>query len=131
MLPVAHRIRRSAEFHAVIRRGARAGRRTLVVHLLLRGGDDLPRFGFVVSRAVGPATVRNRVQRRLRHLVAARLDQGDAAADRPGGAGALVVVRALPAAARAGSPALKADLDSALDAAWQRARRQRPVGAGG
>ena len=32
-----------------------------------------PRVGFVVSRAVGPATTRNLVKRRLRHLSRERL----------------------------------------------------------
>ena len=50
--------------------------------------------------------VRHRVQRQLRHLLRRRL------AALP--AGALVVVRALPASAGASSVALGADLDGAL-----------------
>jgi ribonuclease P protein component len=65
-----------------------------------------PRAGFVVSKAVGGAVVRNQVKRRLRHLVAARLD-----ALPPG---STLVVRALPAAADADAAALAADLDAAL-----------------
>jgi ribonuclease P protein component len=84
----------------------------LVVHLSVgpsdaggAGESNLPRAGFVVSRAVGGAVVRNRVRRQLRHLVAARL----------GGfpAGTRLVVRALPAAATA----TWADLETALDSA--------------
>jgi ribonuclease P protein component len=60
----------------------------------------------VVGRAVGGSVVRHRVQRRLRHLLRRRL------AALP--AGALVVVRALPASADASSAALGADLDGAL-----------------
>jgi ribonuclease P protein component len=48
------------------------------------------RAGLVVSKAVGDAVARNRVKRRLRHLVRPRL--GELEAD--------VVLRALPAAAR-------------------------------
>lgn len=52
-----------------------------------------PRVGFVVSRAVGNAVVRNRTKRRLRAVVASRLDGIPAGCD--------VVVRAQPAAATA------------------------------
>jgi len=65
-----------------------------------------PRAGFVVSKAVGNAVVRHRVTRRLRHLVADRLDGLPA--------GAMLVVRALPPAAVATSRELGADLDSGL-----------------
>lgn len=59
-----------------------------------------------MSKAVGNAVVRHRVSRRLRHLVRERLHLLPA--------GTLVVVRALPPAARADSGALGADLDAAL-----------------
>lgn len=65
-----------------------------------------PQVGFVVSKAVGNAVVRNRVQRRLRHLTRARI------AMLPGGA--CVVVRALPAAAGSTYGGLERDLDTAL-----------------
>lgn len=69
--------------------------------------DALPaRAGLVVSRAVGPAVVRNRVKRRLRHLLRTRL------AVLP--AGVVLVVRANPAAAAASSARLGEDLDAAL-----------------
>jgi ribonuclease P protein component len=67
------------------------------------------RAGFVVSRAVGGAVVRNRVRRRLRHLVGDRL-----AALPPG---ATLVVRALPDSATTSYDRLGADLDAAIAAA--------------
>ncbi|MEU4751494.1 ribonuclease P protein component, partial [Micromonospora tulbaghiae] len=74
--------------------------------------------GFVVSKAVGGAVVRNKVRRRLRHLVRERL------AELP--AGTTLVVRALPAAADATYTRLGADLDAALAAArTPRGRRSR------
>ncbi|HEV2640684.1 MAG TPA: ribonuclease P protein component [Actinocrinis sp.] len=111
MLPTAQRVTDSAEFAEVIRGGRRTGRSHLVVYYAARperaearAGNT--RAGFVVSKAVGPAVVRNQVKRRLRHLVAARL------AELP--AGAVLVVRALPPAAGASSADLGRDLDSAL-----------------
>lgn len=121
MLPARSRLRRSAEFGSAVRRGARAGRTTLVIHLEVGEPTLPPRAGFVVSRAVGPAVVRNRVRRRLRHLVAARL----------GGlpAGGRLVVRALPAAAGASSAVLAADLDAALSRVLR--ARTRPASEAG
>lgn len=60
----------------------------------------------MVSRAVGGAVVRNRVARRLRHLVRPRLYRLPA--------GTLLVLRALPAAATATSAELAEDLDAVL-----------------
>jgi ribonuclease P protein component len=101
-----HRLTGAQQFGSTVRRGARAGSGTLVAHLLTEPGPAPARVGFVVSRAVGNAVVRNRTQRRLRHLVAGRLD----ALPR----GATLVVRALPAAAAADSEQLGQDLDHVL-----------------
>src|SRR5690606_19352415 len=107
VLPSASRMRRSDEFADAIRRGRRAGRPTLVAHLKTRDADVPPLVGFVVSKAVGGAVVRNRVRRRLRHLMRARLE----AIPR----GSLLVVRANPPAASARSEHLAAELDAVLD----------------
>jgi len=81
----------------------------LVVHVDIDPIGGAPSIGFVVSRAVGNSVVRNRVKRRLRHLVGARLGLLPP--------GTRVVVRALPAAGSAKAAALGADLDRALDRA--------------
>ena len=108
MLASRNRIRRSDDFTVAVRRGRRAGRSHLVVHLaVVPGSLDAPRAGFVVSKAVGGAVVRNTVTRRLRPLVRERLARLPV--------GSLLVVRALPAAAGASSAALSTDLDAALD----------------
>ncbi|UER53210.1 ribonuclease P protein component [Kineosporiaceae bacterium SCSIO 59966] len=118
MLPAAHRMRRSKDIDRTVRRGVRAGRSRLVVHLVpdLQHGPDAPvTVAFAVSRAVGNAVTRNRVRRRLRHLMAARLGA------LPAGAG--VVVRALPPAASASSAELGAELDSAVRVVLRRSSR--------
>ena len=117
MLAAAQRLRRSSDFTAVFRGGRRAGRGTVVVHLHVDEPAQAPeaRAGFVVSKAVGNAVIRNQVRRRLRHLVRPLL------AGLP--AGASLVVRALPPAAEASFETLSADLDAAFAAAARRRSR--------
>ncbi|EEP72550.1 hypothetical protein MCAG_02877 [Micromonospora sp. ATCC 39149] len=138
MLAAAQRLRRSSDFAAAVRAGRRAGRGVVVVHLALPATPGTPtdtsteparatgaentsaptRAGFVVSKAVGPAVVRNTVRRRLRHLVRERLTALPE--------GSTLVVRALPAAAEASYARLGADLDAAVAAArTPRGRRPR------
>lgn len=112
MLPSTHRLRRSRDFSDAVRAGRRARRGTLVVYLRTRsvqeGHAASPRAGFIVPRAVGTAVVRNRVTRRLRHLIAGHLSQLPD--------GSTVVVRALPTAAGASYHRLAEDLSRALAA---------------
>ena len=104
MLPAQARMRSRDEFSTAVRRGSRCGRALLTGHLLVRPGSAEPaRAGFVVSRAVGGAVVRNTVRRRLRALVRGHLES------LPGGS--LLVVRANPRAATARQAELAADLD--------------------
>ena len=90
-----------------------------MVHLTTRAdpGPDGPVVGFVVSKAVGNAVVRNRVKRRLRALVADRM------ASLP--QSATLVVRAQVAAAGATYQQLGVDLDGALRTAVRRAESAR------
>ena len=102
-------MRASWDFRDTLRQGVRAARPTLVLHA--RSLESPPsRVGFVVSRSVGGAVVRNRVKRRLRHLAAAQLDESMPVA---------VVVRALPASAR--EPERLVD---DLTGAWSTMRRR-------
>lgn len=135
MLPTESRVRRGDEFARAIRAGRRSGRACLVAYLAAADGSEgsdkaideartgpSARAGFVVSKAVGNAVVRNRVRRRLRHLCATRLG-----ALPPG---SILVVRALPPAAEADSALLGRELDAALErltggGAKRRARSDR------
>ena len=115
MLAAAQRLRRREDFAATIRNGRRAGRGALVVHFLQSTIEPAPadqpsaRAGFVVSKAVGNAVVRNLVKRRLRHLVRSHLTDLPLAS--------MIVVRALPASATARYEDLGRDLEAALTAA--------------
>lgn len=109
MLHRSRRVTAPDDFRRILRHGARAGNRRLVVHLLApseREGRSPSRAGLVVGRGVGPSVIRHRVSRRLRHLLRDRLD-----ALPPGTA---LVVRALAPAAGASSARLGEDLDTAL-----------------
>lgn len=97
------------------------GRQDLVVHALTR--DDassvfavgVPRFGLIVSKAVGPAVTRHRVARRLRHVCAEALPDVPADTD--------IVIRALPGAAALSSQ----DLDRQFRSALKKLASQRPA----
>jgi len=117
VLPAAARLRRRAEFTATVRGGVRSGAPALVVHLRVppESAAGTPRAGFVVSRAVGAAVVRNRVRRQLRHLARPRLAMLPT--------GSTLVVRALPAAAGASGAELEQQLEGGLRTALARAGR--------
>jgi ribonuclease P protein component len=106
VLPAASRLTHRDEFVTVLRRGLRSGRSRLVVHMHIPADADGRRAGLVVSKAVGGSVVRHRVSRRLRHLLAPRMDALPT--------GAMLVVRALPPAAGATSAELGHDLDAGL-----------------
>jgi ribonuclease P protein component len=115
-------MRRSDDFATAVRRGRRAGRRTLVGHLARTSGPApaaLPALvGFVVNRGVGNAVVRNVVRRRLRHLLRDRVSTLEP--------GSRLVIRALPPAATASSDELARDLDAVLHTLEGRGRDRAP-----
>ena len=120
MLPPERRVRSSVEFTAIVRRGVRAGRPLLAVHLLRPDNEQqFSTAGLVVGKAVGGAVVRHRTSRRLRHLLGERLDGLPS--------GLRVVVRANAGAGSATSAELAVDLDLALSAGL--AKVARPASA--
>ncbi len=112
MLPARARLRDRALLATTVRRGTRSGRRYLVVHFLAADSatnedqSASAKVGFAVSKAVGGSVVRHKVTRRLRHVVAAHLEELPT--------GSRIVVRALPAAANATSADLDHDFTTAI-----------------
>lgn len=114
MLPKQHKFTSPADFGRTIKRGRRAGTRTVVVHMLDRStGPDAgiaqqggPRVGLIVSKAVGNAVIRHRTSRRLRHVCAGLFDLVPGSTD--------LVVRALPPSGAASSADLERDIRKAL-----------------
>jgi ribonuclease P protein component len=100
-----HRLRASADFQR-----ARAFRRSWANHLMVlyvAPNDDRPlRLGISVSRRVGNAVVRNRVRRRVREAVRARL--GDLLP------GIDLVIIPRPESAAADWPTIKAAVEDLL-----------------
>ncbi|WP_028653783.1 ribonuclease P protein component [Nocardioides halotolerans] len=112
MLAADHRLRDSEAFRRTVRSGRRAGGAALVVHVFSRPeaeAGSVARLGLVVSKAVGNAVTRNRVKRRLRHVVRPHLAALPASSD--------LVVRAQPAAAGLTSAELDAELARCLERA--------------
>lgn len=89
----------------------------MVVHLTLLTQDEAaPRVGFVVSKRIGNAVVRNRVTRRLREIVRPHL------ATLP--PGAAVVLRGLPGIDDQPFAELRDDVDSAFATAERKLARR-------
>lgn len=128
MLPDVHRMRTSGDFTATVRTGVRVSRTCLVVHARTAGPPS--RVGFVVSKAVGNAVVRNRVKRRLRHSlrdIVLRDIVGTDPADRASTTNVQVVVRALPRSARVSYT----ELDREVTSAWKQADKKLVARSGG
>ena len=115
MLAAANRLSDRRDFLLVARRGHRSGREPLVLQFLTDGREQrAPRVGFVVGRSVGTAVDRNRVKRRLRHLVRAHLERLPT--------GGMLVVRANSATAASSSwDTLASEFDRSLSRVLQRA----------
>ncbi|BDZ39955.1 hypothetical protein GCM10025863_25690 [Microbacterium suwonense] len=75
--------------------------------LLSSSEGGAPRFGFIISKQVGTAVVRNTVRRRLKAVCAEFLDRVPEGTD--------VVIRALPASATADFWELRAGVDRCLN----------------
>jgi ribonuclease P protein component len=105
------RLHRRGDFRVATRQGRRVSAPGLVLHAHTDSADPARKVGFVVGRVVGPAVTRNRVRRRLQHVLADRL------ATLP--EGTRLVVRATPAAAGVSSAVLAESVDLALAKAYR------------
>jgi ribonuclease P protein component len=111
VLAKANRITRGADYRATVRRGARFTGASTVTYIRPNPDSSVVRFGFIVSKTVGNAVMRNRIRRRLK---AAAYDLLPLYSPSPGDtAGLDVVVRALPASVQAPWASLHEELSRA------------------
>jgi ribonuclease P protein component len=73
-----YRLRENTDFQRVRREG-RTWTHPLLVMSALPNHREHSRFGFAVGRRIGKAVVRNRLKRRMREAVRARVQKGEAA----------------------------------------------------
>ena len=113
-------MRRSTEFDATVRYGARTVQPDVIVHVR-RGSDEDdgkgPRVGLIIAKPVGSAVERHRVARRLRHV--ARTMLGDLHQSDQ------VVIRALPSSRQVSSARLEQQLRRGLRGAFESAGTDR------
>ncbi|MGW8482673.1 ribonuclease P protein component [Microbacterium sp. NPDC055903] len=114
MLARPHRLTRGSDYRQVVRRGARCGGPRLVVSILTTAETErAARFGFIISKQVGTAVIRNTVRRRLKAVCAELLTEVPQGTD--------VVIRALPVSATASFAELRSDVTRCIT------RQLRPV----
>ena len=118
MLATRNRLRTPTDFSTTVRSGVRNGRRNLVLYTAALPSGEPSRIGFIVSKSVGNAVVRNLVKRRLREVGALSLQRYPN--------GFAIVVRALPASAAANWNSLRTDYDAALETTMKRLGSRLP-----
>ncbi|WP_334151281.1 ribonuclease P protein component [Microbacterium sp.] len=106
MLARPYRLTRGSDYRLVVRRGSRCGGARVVTSMWSTGESRAVRFGFIISKQVGNAVVRNTVRRRLKAVCAEALPRVPEGTD--------VVIRALPASATATYAELSADVNRCL-----------------
>lgn len=112
MLAKANRVIRPEDFRTAVRKGRRVSTPHTTIHVLETSDARPSRFGFIVTKAVGGAVVRNTVRRRLR-AVCRQLEPGVPS-------GTDVVIRALPASVDASWATLHSEIVDGLGSAVRR-----------
>ena len=107
MLSKTNRVSSPGDFRLAVRRGRRYTAPHCIVHIVNNERSHGVRFGFIVSKAVGNAVVRNRVRRRLRAAAAQLLPGVHTNVD--------IVVRALAGSAQAECTTLQAEIAEGID----------------
>ena len=121
MLATRNRLRTPTDFSTTVRSGVRNGRWNLVLYTAALPAGEPSRIGFIVSKSVGNAVVRNLVKRRLREAGALSLHKYPS--------GFAIVVRALPASASAAWDVLRTDYEAALETTMKRLGSRLPQAA--
>jgi ribonuclease P protein component len=101
-----NRLTRGAEYKAVVRRGRRCAAAHTITYVVTSTDERPARFGFIVSKQVGSAVVRNTVRRRLKAACFGALEGVTQGSD--------VVIRALPSSANADFSELRAEVERCL-----------------
>lgn len=107
MLARLNRLTRGADYKAVVRRGRKCAAAHTVTYVSTTDEDRHARFGFIVSKQVGSAVVRNTVRRRLKAVCAQALPDVRGGSD--------IVIRALPSAATADFTELRDEVVRCLE----------------
>ncbi len=107
MLARQNRLLSADDFRVALRRGRRVVVGSVVVSVLTTSSGAPARFGFIVTKKVGNAVIRNTVRRRMRAVARELVDGGLDGVD--------VVVRAAPESADAAWRELRTDLRAGLN----------------
>lgn len=107
MLSKTNRVSHPSDFRLAVRRGRRYSAPNCVIHIVDNERSEGVRFGFIVSKAVGNAVVRNKVRRRLRAAATQLLPEIHGSRD--------IVVRALAGSAQADCTTLQAEIAEGID----------------
>ncbi|WP_414172869.1 ribonuclease P protein component [Clavibacter tessellarius] len=106
MLARRNRVTSGADYRTIVRRGRRATTGTAVVYATTAPVDSPTRFGFIVSKKVGNAVIRNTVRRRLKAVSAGLLPMVPT--------GSSVVIRVLPGMEQTAWDTLQGEIASAV-----------------
>lgn len=101
-----NRITRGADYKAVVRRGARCAATHTVTYVSTSDPTRPARFGFIVSKQVGSAVIRNTIRRRLKAVCSEQLTRVRGGSD--------IVIRALPSAATADFDSLRDEVQRCI-----------------
>ncbi|WP_259125776.1 ribonuclease P protein component [Leucobacter aridicollis] len=105
-----HRVTRGEDYRRVVRTGNRVGGALCITYAVPRSvGDDEEapaRFGFIISKAVGNAVMRNLIRRRMKSVADEFIRDGVTGVD--------MVFRALPKSASASFDEIRREMQRAV-----------------
>lgn len=106
-----HRVTRGDDYRRIVRTGNRVGGAFCITYAVSHSHDtehpgDPARFGYIISKSVGNAVVRNLIRRRMKSVTEEMIHNGIADVD--------IVFRAIPAAATASFAELKQEMHTSI-----------------